>query len=276
MEKFTSLFRQKSNVVLGMIHLKALPGCPRNSLSVGEIQKAACYEAQLYKDLGLDGVIVENMHDVPYQHSTAVGPEVSSCMAVISSAVKSVMGETPVGVQVLSGANHQALSVAKAAGLNFIRAEGFVFSHVADEGIMNACAGDLLRYRKYIGAENIQVFTDIKKKHSSHAITADVSIKETSKAAEFFLSDGVIITGGATGQEADVTEMKDVAEAISIPVLIGSGVTKDNLKMYSSANGLIVGSHFKKDGHWEKEIDPWRVEAFMEEVRKLRESDTYK
>ncbi|XP_060080271.1 uncharacterized protein F13E9.13, mitochondrial-like [Ylistrum balloti] len=273
MEHFTVLFRRQFNVVLGMIHLKALPGCPRHTLTVGEIQKAACYEAQLYKDLELDGVIVENMNDVPYQHSAAVGHEISASMAVICAAVKSVMGVKPVGVQVLAGANKQALGVAKAAGLDFIRAEGFVFSHVADEGVMNACAGDLLRYRRHIGAEDIRVFTDIKKKHSAHAITSDVSIKETSKAAEFFLSDGVIITGGATGQEADVMEMKDVAEAVNIPVLIGSGVTNDNLHMYSSASGLIVGSHFKKDGQWQNEIDPWRVHTFMEEVVKLRESD---
>lgn len=50
-------------------------------------------------------------------------------------------------------------------GLDFIRAEGYVFSHVADEGLLNACAGDLLRYRKKIGADNVQIFTDIKKKH---------------------------------------------------------------------------------------------------------------
>ncbi len=63
------------------------------------------------------------------------------------------------------GANKEGLAVAKAAGGNFIRAEGFVFSHVADEGWMDACAGDLLRYRKTIGAEDVLIFTDIKKKH---------------------------------------------------------------------------------------------------------------
>lgn len=67
--------------------------------------------------------------------------------------------------QVLAGGNQQALAVALAAGLDFIRAEGFVFSHVADEGLMNACAGELLRYRKRIGADNVNIFTDIKKKH---------------------------------------------------------------------------------------------------------------
>jgi len=46
--------------------------------------------------------------------------------------------------------------------------------------------------------------------HSSHAITQDVSLVETAKAAEFFLTDGIIVTGTATGQPAkphDVTGM---------------------------------------------------------------------
>lgn len=30
---------------------------------------------------------------------------------------------------------------------------------------MDACAGDLLRYRKMIGADHVAVFTDLKKKH---------------------------------------------------------------------------------------------------------------
>lgn len=40
-----------------------------------------------------------------------------------------------------------------------------MYSHIADEGLMNACAGPLLRYRHNIGAEHIAIFTDIKKKH---------------------------------------------------------------------------------------------------------------
>lgn len=101
----------------------------------------------------------------------------------------------PLGIQILACGNKQALAVAKACQLQFIRAEGFVFGHVADEGYTDACAGDLLRYRKQIEADNILVFTDLKKKHSSHAITQDVSLLETAKASEFFLTDGIIITG---------------------------------------------------------------------------------
>lgn len=67
--------------------------------------------------------------------------------------------------QILAGANREALATALASNLQFIRCEGFVFSHIADEGFIDGSAGELLRYRKFIEADHIHVFTDIKKKH---------------------------------------------------------------------------------------------------------------
>lgn len=104
------------------------------------------------------------MHDIPYLNRK-VGPEVTAAMSVIANEVKREVKNLPCGIQILAGANRDALAVAKAAGLEFIRTEGFVFSHVADEGIMNSDAGELLRYRKQIGADEVLVFCDIKKKH---------------------------------------------------------------------------------------------------------------
>ncbi|KAG8297609.1 hypothetical protein J6590_031652 [Homalodisca vitripennis] len=148
------------------------------------------------------------MHDVPYLPVSKMGPEVTSCMTAVCSAVRATLSSNiSCGVQVLAGGNKEALAIALAAGLDFIRVEGFVFSHIADEGLMNACAGDLLRYRRHIGANNVKIFTDIKKKHCAHAITSDVSIEETAKAAEFFLSDGLIVTGTATGDPAKPSDI---------------------------------------------------------------------
>src|SRR6266478_3706684 len=62
--------------------------------------------------------------------------------------------------------------------------------------------------RRAIGANAVRVFADIKKKHSAHAITGDVDIVETAKAAEFFQADGVIVSGVSTGQAADVDEVR--------------------------------------------------------------------
>lgn len=111
-----------------------------------------------------DAIMVENMHDIPYLNRQ-VGPEIVASMSVVCNEVKKEANDLPCGIQILAGANKEALAVAKAAGLQFIRAEGFVFSHIADEGTMNSDAGELLRYRKQIEADDILVFTDIKKKH---------------------------------------------------------------------------------------------------------------
>ena len=190
-------------------------------------------------------------------------------MSVIASEIKKEI-PLPLGVQVLAGANQSALAVAKAANLEFVRAEGFVFGHIADEGWMTSDAGTVLRYRKSIGAEDILVFTDIKKKHSSHATTADVDLVETAKAAEFFLSDGVIITGIATGVAADVEEIHNVKSKCKIPVLVGSGVTTENVKHYFPVcDALIVGSHFKENGYWENGVEYDRVARFMERVNSI-------
>ncbi|XP_017596322.1 PREDICTED: LOW QUALITY PROTEIN: uncharacterized protein F13E9.13, mitochondrial [Corvus brachyrhynchos] len=225
-----------------------LAGTPRSSLPLSQIIDQACQEAETYKDAGVDGLIVENMHDVPY--TVCPGPEVTAAMAVLSAAIRQSCPRVPLGVQVLCAANQQAICFLLFSGLDFIRAEGFVFSHVADEGIINACAGDLLRYRKHIGAENIQIFADIKKKHSAHALTAD---------------------GRFPPAPLRPRSSCEVKHAVKIPVLVGSGVTLENVKNYLDADALIIGSYFKKEGYWANAVDPDRVKKFMEHISKLRE-----
>ena len=250
-----------------MIHLKALPGTPKNTLNSSEIIRAALLEANMYTKAGVNAIMIENMHDVPYLKGS-VGHEISSLMTLVGYLIKQKT-QLPVGIQILAGANNEALAAAKAAGLDFIRAEGFVFAHVADEGIIQAQAGELLRFRKKIGADDIAIFTDIKKKHSSHAITEDVSLLDTAKAAQFFLSDGIIITGSHTGITASIEELKSL-KSLAFPILVGSGITKDNIANYwPLCDGMIVGSHFKKEGYWGNELEYDRISEFMQLVKKL-------
>jgi len=257
--------------IIGMVHLKALPGTAAFCGSAKEIIDAAMRESALLKKAGIDALLLENMHDVPYLKKE-VGPEISSLMAVAAYEIKKA-NSLPCGIQVLAGANKAALAIAKAAGLDFIRAEGFVYAHVADEGWMDGCAGELLRYRKMIDAENVLIFTDIKKKHCAHAITADVDIVETAKTAAYFRSDGIILTGAATGKEADLNEIERVKKNCDFPLLIGSGVTIENVAHYLPfSDALVVGSHFKKNGFWANEMDESVVKNFMEKVRTLRRS----
>ena len=254
-----------------MVHVGALPGTPKNAHTIQEIIEAASSDAKKLEQGGVDAIMIENMHDRPYLNRE-VGPEIVAAMSAVATRLRQVVN-VPLGIQILAGANKQALAVAHAAGFDFIRAEGFVFGHLADEGMMNSDAADLLRYRKQIGAENIKIWTDIKKKHSSHAISADVSICDMAKAAGFFLADGVIVTGNATGEEASIKDVQAVIEAVRLPVLIGSGITEQNIAdFWPYADAFIVGSSFKYDGDWQNEVELERVQAFMARVKHLRNS----
>lgn len=253
-----------------MIHVKALPGTPQSTYSIQQIVDLACEEAFVYRKCGVDGLIVENMFDVPYVSGNEIGPEITACMTRICTEVKKAVGKMPCGVQILSGNNIAATAVALAAGLQFVRVESFVFSHVADEGLMNACAGSLLRYAKNISANDILYLTDIKKKHCSHAITSDISVSQMAKASEFFLSDGVILTGMETGDPPLVSELLAVKKTTKLPILIGSGVTSNNIEEFSVADGVIVGSNFKHNGHWTGKVDSKNISIFMETIQAIR------
>ena len=273
MRSLSQLFRHKNCNIIGMLHLPALPGTPASSCSIKEIMEKVEEETRIYLESGVDGLILENMHDTPYCLARDLEPHITATMAVLASRVRNLVRDSsvPVGVQVLAGGNREAVAVAQAAGLQFVRAEGFVFSHVADEGWLEGCAGPLLRYRANIGAGEVRVLCDIKKKHSAHSVTADVSIAETARAAGFFRADGVIVTGGSTGDPADTRELEQVREAVpSLPVLVGSGVRAENLRSYSRATAAIIGSEFKRDGWWENELCPDRIRAVMDEAKRLR------
>lgn len=256
--------------IVGMIHVGALPGTPRSAARLDDLVAQAVSEAAAYTRAGLDGLLIENMHDVPYLCGH-VGPEVVAGMTAVGVAIRRA-SPLPLGVQILAAANREALATALACGAAFVRAENFAYAHVADEGLMpTAEAGPLLRYRRQIGAEHIRIIADVKKKHSSHAITADVPLAEAARTTEFFGADGIVVTGTATGEPAAVADVQTVRQAVHIPVCIGSGLTPENLADYwPHTDVFIVGSYFKADGLWSNALDSTRVERFVDEVHRLR------
>ena len=248
-----------------MVHVGALPGTPHSQKGVREIATQAAGEARVLIEAGFDALIIENMHDAPYVNGPH-DPAVTAAMTRVGVAVREVIGErVPLGVQVLSRGEREALAVASAIGAEFIRCENFVFAHVADEGLMaEAAAGPLLRYRRAIGAERIRIFADVKKKHASHALTADISLGEAAEAAALFGADGLIVTGTATGKATRPDDVAAVRGATKLPVLVGSGVTPEQVRvLFRHADGLIVGSFIKRDGVWSNPIEGARCRQIV-------------
>jgi uncharacterized protein len=252
-----------------MIALAPLPGSPRYRGSVDAILKSALSDLQHYMDAGADAIVLENSHDLPYI-KPPLPAEAVDLVKRIAREVRQKFGG-PIGVQLLEAANEAALEVAAEADLDFLRAEGYVFAHVGGAGIIEGCAGRLLRKRKELGCEQIKVFADVKKKHCSHALTGDLDITDEVKQAEFFLVDGIVVTGARTTEPPDLEGLRRVKEAAHVPVIIGSGMTPENIgKFYPVADGFIVGSTFREGGEFLGDLNPEALQRFAAAFQRLR------
>ena len=246
-----------------MIAVLPLPGSP---LYDGDDQKVidqALADLDVYKEEGVDSILLENDHDLPYIQP----PLDEKGIALMTEIVKEVRRrfDGPIGIQMLEAANIMSLEIAAEADLDYIRVEAFVFAHVGGSGIINGSAGKVLRRRKERKAEHIKVFADVKKKHGSHSLTIDLDIKDEIMQAEFFLADGVIVTSQFTGINPDKNDLIKAKSATKLPVLIGSGMTAENIQDYLPlADGFIVGSYFRKDGKFLETLEPERLNKFMQ------------
>src|SRR5262249_57791701 len=119
--------------------------------SIGRLIDSTIGEARIYRDAGFTAVILENMHDRPYLKGS-VGPEITAAMTALAREVKRETG-LAVGVQILAGANREALAPAYVSAADFVLGEGSVYGHVADEGMLEWCDGNLPRYRRPLGAQ---------------------------------------------------------------------------------------------------------------------------
>ncbi len=263
----------RSGAVIGVIHSRPLPGSPAyDGEDMDEIIGFALAEARRYVEGGVDGLIVENHGDIPFAKPEDLGPETAACMATMTRAVRLEAG-VPVGVNVLANAPLQALAVAKAAGASFVRVNQWANAYVANEGFMEGRAGEAARYRAWLHARAVKIFADVHVKHGAHAITADREIGELARDVEFFDADVAIATGQRTGDAATLDELRTIAAGTSLPVVVGSGVTPENVgDILSVAHGVIVASSLKRDGVWWNPVDPERMAAFMAEIGRMRGS----
>jgi uncharacterized protein len=245
-----------------MIAVLPLPGSPLYDGNDGKVMDQALSDLEVYKNAGVDSILFENDHDLPYIQPPLDEKGVALMTEIVKEARKRFDG--PIGIQMLEAANITSLEIAVEANLDYIRVEAFVFAHVGGSGIINGSAGKILRRRKELQAEHIKVFADVKKKHGSHSLTIDLDIQDEVMQAEFFLADGVIVTSQFTGIHPDKEDVVKAKRATKLPVLIGSGMTAENIQDYLPfADGFIVGSYFRKDGRFLETLEPERLHAFM-------------
>ncbi len=233
-------------------------------------------EADLYARHGLTAVQLENT-GAPYAAGERIGMVEAAVMDRLAGVVRERHPGFAVGLQILSAGGVQALRIAQRRGLDYIRVEGVLFHGVRPEGPLPPL-GSLHALYAARRRENLRrdgrdsgrplVLADLLKKHTGfppELQPLDLWLKQIA----FMKLEGAIITGPETGLPAEEAALAAAASAagrvfdefgIFVPLLVGSGVTPENIAMYGRhAHGVIAGSYVKRDGYWENPLDEERL-----------------
>lgn len=257
--------------VIGVIHLRPLPGAPRyDGEPVSEVYAAGVRDARTLAEGGIDGIIMENASDMPFARPEHIGPETVAALSAACMEVRAAV-DVPIGITCVANGAIPALAIAKAVGARWVRVNQWTNAYVANEGIMNGAAPQAMRYRSMIGARDVAIFADVHVKFGAHAITADRSIPEQATDAEWFDADVLIATGERTGSPTQRGEVEKVRSGTNLPVIVGSGLSPDQVPdLFAAADGAIVGQWLKHDGLWWNPVDPKRVAALVQAVDRVR------
>jgi membrane complex biogenesis BtpA family protein len=255
-----STFGTRTSVV-GMVHLPPLPGAPRFDGDLEAVLDRAVADAEALAAGGADALLVENFGDAPFHPDDVPKHTVAAMTRAATAATDTV--DLPVGVNVLRNDAEAALSVAAAAGADFVRANVHAGARITDQGILEGKAHETLRLRDRLDAD-VAVFADVDVKHS--APLGERSVREELRdVCERGLADAVVVSGPATGEQVGEAALGEAVEARDevapeTPVLVGSGVTADNAAdLLAAADGAIVGTALKEGGETAAPVDAERV-----------------
>jgi len=251
--------------VIAMAHAPALPGTPRHvpGTSLDELADRVRTDVGHLLDGGVDGVLFCNEDDRPY--SLHVGAEIPAIMAAVIAEVRPA--DRPFGVDILWDPM-AAMALAKATGAAFMR-EVVTGAYESDMGIWAPDAAELYRYRRRLDADDVMVMANITPEFASPLGSRSVAQRARS-AINSSLIDVLLIAGPMAGAEPDLSTIREAKDTVEgqVPVLMNTGARADNIGRYLEvADGVMVGSGLKVDGHTWNPVDRARVTAFMTAVR---------
>ena len=256
--------------VIAMAHIPALPGTPRfvRGTSLDELVGHVRTDLDHLLAAGVDAVMFCNEDDRPYR--LEVSAEVPATMAAIVAELKP--RDRPFGVDILWDPM-ATMALARATGAAFMR-EVVTGVYESDMGLWAPDTAELYRYRSRIDAEDVLVMGNITPEFASPLGTRSVGQRARS-AVTSSLIDVLLIAGPMAGAEPDLSVLREAKEAVGgqVPVLMNTGARPDNIgRFLEVADGVVVGSSLKVDGHTWNPVDPARAGAFMDRVRVARRS----
>ncbi|MBI4434967.1 BtpA/SgcQ family protein [Candidatus Uhrbacteria bacterium] len=258
--------------VIGMVHFPPLVG-REGALAPDAALVKARSDFDVLLDGGMPAVMFENMYDFP--HTERLDPprreEYRSLLAALTPGLR-----MPFGLSVLWNDYSTAFALAVEYGAQWVRVPVFVDSVETQYGVFHADPAAVLAERVRAGADHVRILADIQVKHAR--MLEPRPLADSACAAEAAGADAIIVTGTWTGDPPTVASVREAKSAVGIPVLIGSGMTSENVSEFLAVcDGCIVGTALKASvadsaahrlrAPWRTPVDLERVRAFLDAVR---------
>lgn len=258
-----TIFKENIRNLVGMVHLAALPGAPDYAGQFNSVIEQALRDAGTLIDAGFEGLMVENYNDTPF-FKDALPPETIAALTRCSLELRNAFPNIPLGVNALRNDALSALSIAHITGCDFIRVNVLCGAVVTDQGLIEGCAAQLARLKSSLESP-VKVWADLDVKHAQPLVAFD----DTQFLSDLIYrgrADCVILSGSGTGQPTCPVRVNQIKQTASVPVVVGSGITENNLHEYQ-ADVLIVGTSIKQGVN----IDPEMANRLVARRNQIRD-----
>ena len=253
--------RGGAKCIIGMIHLRPLPGGPLAATPLSDVIAQAIRDARALERGGVDAVLVQNRGDRAFAADQAAPDVVAAMGAAVFDVVRAV--GLPVGVHVLRNDTAASIAIAHVAGAHFVRSAVLTGTSPSAQGWLTGTPFATLRYRRAIGAEQILLLADVASMHNTRPLN---EVGEAASEAVFFgAADAVVVAD--RDDDTAVALQRAAAVRVDVPVLVGGYATTENVpRLLAHADGAIVGEAFEHRAR-EAGVDEQRVRDFMAGVR---------
>ena len=267
MKKFYDTFAAEKPVI-GMVHLGALPGSPLYDANRGlqGLLDDARADLHALQSADFDAIMFGNENDRPYEFQ--VDTASTATMAYVIGQLRNEIS-VPFGVNMLWDPK-ATVALAAATGAAFVR-EIFTGTYASDMGIWSPDAGEAMRYRNRLGAEDVAMLFNISAEFADSLDRR--SLADRARSAVFSsIPDAVLVSGAITGEAARMEDLEAVKKALpDKPVLANTGVKHETVaEVLAISDGCIVGSALKVDGDTWNAVDPDRASDFMDKAKAAR------
>lgn len=251
---------------LAMLQPSALPGTFKNKgESLDFIIEKAVKEAKMIKENHFDGLIIQNMNDMPIkQHSNF---QTVAYMTVIANTIKEEFPELLMGILV-NWDGVASLAVADAVKADFVRIEHlYTGVNVTSAGLLEGQCTDIIDLKMRIGS-NVPIFADVYEVHGvplGRKSYGDAAWEIVNEA----FGDGLFTSGKSTEESIQIA--KEIKQKnLNVPLYLGGGASGDNIaELMNYYDGVSVATWIK-DGDMSNDINPEKAKIFMDEIKKSR------